>query len=138
MDKFEQEQPGAPRNHSPEETGSQLSLWPAVPTQPAAFSPPVPEREPPWSLADVGAFILFVVFSFFLSGLLAVAVFLALRQHFSWRITLEEAFAHAPFVVLLQTGWEILWLFFIYFIITVKYRRRFWEAIRWLREPRPG
>ncbi|MBI4459578.1 MAG: CPBP family intramembrane metalloprotease, partial [Acidobacteria bacterium] len=31
-----------------------------------------------------------------------------------------------------------LWLFFIYFIITVKYRRRFWEAIRWLREPRPG
>ena len=142
MDKLEQEQLGVPDDNPPQETGSQLSLWPPESAPPQPISPipsqPAPDLDPPWSLADVGAFVLFAVVSFFLANVVAVAVFLALRQQFSWGITLAEAFTRTPFVVLMQTGWEMLWLFFIYYVVTVKYRRSFWEAIKWLRGPHPA
>ncbi|MBI4460010.1 MAG: CPBP family intramembrane metalloprotease [Acidobacteria bacterium] len=141
MDKLEQDRTGAPDNTPTEGTGSQLSLWSSGP---ADSEPPAqPSGQPaldaaaPWSLADVGAFILFAVISFFLANLAAILVFLALQRQFAWELTLEEALTRTPFVVLMQTGWEMLWLLFIYLIITVKYRRRFWEAIKWLRGPHP-
>ncbi|MBI3895386.1 MAG: CPBP family intramembrane metalloprotease [Acidobacteria bacterium] len=142
MDKLEQEQPGLPDSHSPEQSGSQLSLWPAESAPPESLSPapsqPTPDPDTPWSLGDIGAFVLFAVLSFILVNVVAVVIFLALRHQFSWGITLQQAFTRTPFVLLLQAGWEMLWLFFIYFVITIKYRRGFWEAIKWLRRPRPG
>ena len=92
---------------------------------------------PPWSLSDLGVFVLFVALvSLPVAYLAVIGVFLGLRGTFGWEMTVEQAFTHAPMVVSLQTGWEVLWLGFIYFTITVKYRRRFWEAIKWTRAAR--
>ena len=51
---------------------------------------------------------------------------------------MEEVFTEAPFVVSIQAGWEFLWFLFIYFTITLKYRRRFWQALRWKPGPQRG
>lgn len=134
------------------EPGSQLSLWPAgaeaeitpareegpdqqvlrppqtagsqadgtIEHQREAAAEPV---EPAWTLTDLGAFALFVFVT-------AIA-FLFLQQAFGWKVAGSEAYTQAPSIVAVQVGLEILWLGFIYFTITVKYQRRFWEAMRW-------
>jgi len=48
-----------------------------------------------------------------------------------WNIRVEEILAQTPFLVLMQTLWEVLWLLFIYHTVATKYRRPFWEAIPW-------
>jgi len=88
--------------------------------------------EPAWTLTDLGAFVLFVFVVSLPAAFLGTAgVFLLLRKAFGWDLTVTEAYTRAPLIVAMQTGWEVLWLVFIYFTITVKYRRKFWEALRW-------
>jgi membrane protease YdiL (CAAX protease family) len=95
-------------------------------------SEPAAEAEPAWTLTDLGAFALFVFVVSLPAAFLGTAgVFLLLRRAFGWDLTVTEAYTRAPMIVAMQTGWEALWLVFIYFTITVKYRRRFWEAVRW-------
>ena len=119
------------------EGASQLSLWGEEPGGLAPVSPPEP-LDPPWTLADLGFFVLFAaVIAFPLANLAVVGVFLALRYSLGWELTVEQAFTRTPFVVSMQTGWEGLWLVFIYLTITFKYRRQFWQAIKWTRGPHP-
>jgi len=160
MDEQQGESPLSPnratQNHeiSPEseenESNTQLSLWPPEPQTPvpepilspgdSALPPPSPppSPEPPWSLADLFAFVLFAVFSFLLANVLAVAVFSELRHRFFENISLEEALTATPSVVTMQTVWEILWLAFIYVTVSKKYQRRFWQALKWVRDPHPA
>lgn len=151
MSEFEQGTPKPPGSMNPTEApdgaepGSQLPLWPPKAGEaPSAELHPdiasfiaetaVEPAYPAWSLADLGMFVLFVgVVSLPVAYLAVVGVFLGLRGIFGWEMTVAEAFMHAPMVVSLQTGWEVLWLGFLYFTIAVKYRQRFWEAIRWTR-----
>ena len=133
-----------------DDTGSQLSLWPAEAgdgvapalggtqgAEAAVSTEPVVSGEPAeqvWTLTDLGAFVLFVVFVSLPVAFLGTAgVFLGLRAAFGWEMTVTEAFTRAPAIVGMQTSWEALWLGFIWFTVTVKYRRRFWEAVRWTR-----
>ena len=89
-------------------------------------------QEPAWTLTDLGAFVLFVfVVSLPAAFLGAAGLFVALREVFGWEMTVTEAYTRAPMIVTMQTGWELLWLLFIYFTIAVKYDGRFWEAMRW-------
>src|ERR1039458_8695025 len=122
-------------------SGPQLSLWPAetlAPPPPPSDSLPVPppDREPPWTLGDLFAFILFAAFSFIFANLLAVVIFSALQRQFSWQVDMAHAFTATPWIVSMQTGWEILWLLFIYITVSKKYQRRFWQAIKWAPAPR--
>ena len=123
-----------------DDTGSQLPLWPArageegssadagAPSELAAAEP----VEPAWTLTDLGAFALFVFVVSLPAAFLGTAgVFLLLRKAFGWDLTVMEAYTRAPLIVAMQTGWEVLWIGFIYFTITVKYRRQFWDALRW-------
>jgi membrane protease YdiL (CAAX protease family) len=112
---------------SPTASASQPYLTPPI-------APP-PSKDPPWSIEDLVAFILFAFLSFIFANVMAVGLFSVLRRRFDWHLSLEQAFAQARWVVSMQTGWEILWLFFIYFTVNVKYRRRFWEALKWVRAP---
>ena len=96
---------------------------------------PAPSKDPPWSIEDLVAFILFAFLSFIFANVMAVGIFSLLRRYFGWHLSVEQAFTRAPWVVSMQTGWEILWLFFIYFTVNVKYRQRFWEALKWVRAP---
>lgn len=119
------------------EGASQLSLWPAEPGAPPAVSPPEPP-DPPWTLADLGFFVVFAaVIALPVANLIVIGFFLGLRRALDWELTVEQAFTRTPFVVSMQTGWEVLWLVFIYLTITLKYRRQFWQAIKWTRGPHP-
>lgn len=127
---------GTERTERTEER-SQLSLWPEEPGAVTPVSPPEP-TDPPWTLADLGFFVIFAGFvALPLANLVVITVFLALRRSLDWELTVEQAFTRTPFVVSMQTGWEVLWLVFIYLTITLKYRRQFWQAIRWTRGPHP-
>ncbi|MGH9783753.1 MAG: lysostaphin resistance A-like protein [Terriglobia bacterium] len=138
MSEFEQGTPKPPERTEPSEDaepGAQLPLWPpdSGPAPALAAESPA-DSDPAWSLTDLGKFVLFVLLvSLPIAYAAVIGVFLGLRGLFGWEMTVAEAFTHAPMVVALQTGWEVLWLVFLYFTITVKYRQRFWEAIRWTR-----
>ena len=142
MDDLRREPPGAPNDKQADQTDSQLPLWPPEPSPPSPDSGPSPgagsTADPPWALADLGAFIAFAVFSFLLVNLVAASLFSFLRSRFGWEMTMEEVFTEAPFVVSIQAGWEFLWFLFIYFTITIKYRRQFWQALRWVQGPQRG
>ena len=135
MDDPRRKPPGAPNDKQADQADSQLPLWPPEPSSPSPDSGPSPAAgstaDPPWALADLGAFIAFAVFSFLFVNLIAAALFSFLRSRLGWEMTIEEVFTEAPFVVSIQAGWEFLWFLFIYFTITMKYRRRFWQALRW-------
>ncbi len=150
---MDEQRPESPENaNAPDPlTERQLSLWPAAPLSSASdsealatdtrneehgdLSPIRPAPDPPWTLVDLAAFILFAFFSFVFANVVGIAVFSALRRRFSWRLSLDQALAQTPWVVLLQTGWELLWLGFIYLTISKKYQRRFWEALKWVKAP---
>jgi len=115
------------------ELGSQLSLWPAgggengAPADSAGAPlevvvPPKP-ADPAWTLTDLGAFVVWVF--------LTLVAIVFLRQAFGGQSLEPEAYTQAPLLVAMQVGLEALWLGFIYFTITVKYQRPFWDALRW-------
>ena len=145
MDERRQEPPSTEHAEPNTETASQLPLWP--PEEP--FPVPVPHPsdrlartlDPPWALADLGAFVLFAALSFFAANMIAGFVLSVLRAEFFRAMTMEEmgtAVNTHPFVVVfVQAGWELLWLVFIYRTITRKYRRPFWVAIKWEPGPHP-
>jgi membrane protease YdiL (CAAX protease family) len=120
------------------EPGAQMSLWTgssAAEASPAgdAAQPEAQIPYPEWTLTDLGAFVLFAAFAFPGAFFATAIIFLGLRQVFGWELSVEEAFMRAPVAVMMQTTWELLWLAFIYFTVTIKYRREFWDALRWTR-----
>jgi len=137
------DQPSGVPGESPQgKTGVQLPLWPQEYAAPDATSEadalagePVPGETTgqavPWSLRDLGAFVLFAVLSFLLANVAALTVFIWLRDTLLWETTVEEVFHKTSFVVSMQIVWEVLWFLFIYFTVTRKYRQTFLLAIRW-------
>jgi len=124
------------REREAAEAGAQMSLWPANgETTPAgeAAQDDAQAAGPAWTLADLGAFVLFAAFALPAAFFATAIIFVGLRQVFGWELSVEEAFMRAPAAVMMQTTWEGLWLAFIYFTVTVKYRREFWEALHWTR-----
>ena len=139
MDELRQKPHGIEDDQPKADAGSQLSLWPAESYSDVVAEPPPPATratDPPWSMTDLGAFLVFAALSFLLANFVAAAAFWGLREIFFPTASMEEVFRQTPFVVSMQTGWEILWFLFIYLTATRKYRRRFWEAIRWVRNSR--
>ncbi len=145
------DEPRRPPSSSPDEvetaeTEVQLPLWPDEPpladsgARPAGEveMPPAVGPDPPWSLADLGVFVVFAFLSFLFANLLAASLFFLIREQVDQRFPLEEVFTQTPFVVSMQAGWEILWFVFIYLLVTRKYRRQFWQALKWVRGPWPG
>jgi membrane protease YdiL (CAAX protease family) len=96
----------------------------AAPEQP---SPDAAIHEPPWGFIDLGAFVLFAAVTLFLAMELAVGAYSAL---FGRPTRLETSF-----VVFMQLLWEVFWFGFIYITVTAKYRRPFWDAVRWKAPP---
>ena len=121
MDEPQQEPPLPETTEPSAETASQLSLWPAEESAPTLESPtvelPAPQ-DPPWALADLGIFVVYVVLSFFVASTLAGIVFAILRWQASRGMTTpplaEPADFLTPVVVFMQVIWELLWLAFIH------------------------
>ena len=143
------------------EREAQLPLWPAEwsapvsePTEsltdskpaqppmawepaPQPVKPPAAQIDPPWKLSDLGLFIVFAMLTFLFANAVAAGVFLLLRRSLGWNLRIDQMMTLTPFLVLMQVVWESLWFMFIYHTVTVKYRRPFWQGIRWLPTP-PG
>ena len=102
---------------------------------PRAAQTPLAQNDPPWKLADLGMFIVFAMVTFLFANAVATGVFLLLRGSFGWDLRLDQVLTQTPFLVFMQVLWESLWFLFIYQTVVIKYRRRFWQAIRWLPTP---
>jgi membrane protease YdiL (CAAX protease family) len=115
----------------------QQSLWPlegpGLPAAPVAVPEPPPAPDPPWSLKDLGIFLAFTVFTFLFINLAAAIGIMLLGRGFGWEGSLRDAFMQTPYIISMHVLWESLMLLFIYYTVTGKYGRRFWEAIRWER-----
>ena len=61
-----------------------------------------------------------------------------MKRWFGWHALPEQVLTQTPWIITLQMVWELLWLLFIYFTVSKKYHRRFWEALKWVPTPRPG
>lgn len=105
------------------------------PAQSSAAQTPLAQNDPPWKLADLGMFIVFAIVTFLFANVVATGVFLLLRRSFGWDLRLEQVLTQTPFLVFMQVLWESLWFLFIYQTVVMKYRRPFWQAIRWLPTP---
>jgi len=102
---------------------------------PRAAQMPLAQNDPPWKLADLGMFIVFAMVTFLFANAVATGVFLLVRGSFGWNLRVEQVLTQTPFLVFMQVLWESLWFLFIYQTVVIKYRRPFWQAIRWLPTP---
>ena len=144
--------------HSPDQP-AQLALWPAEPaaasanpeaaaplamaapdssspdtSSPDSFAPQqaVPHQiDPPWTLLDVVGFVAFAAIAFVAAQFAAVFVYSLLRPHFFPNVPMEQVMKRTPWLLALQLVWELACMAFIYFMITKKYQRDFWEAVKW-------
>ena len=113
----------------------QQSLWPleGTPFPPEVVPVPSSLPDPPWSLKDLGIFLAFTVFTFLFINFAAAIGILFLGPRFGWDSSLRDAFMQTPYIISMHVLWEGLMLLFIYYTVTAKYGRRFWEGIRWVR-----
>ncbi|MBI2818183.1 MAG: CPBP family intramembrane metalloprotease [Acidobacteria bacterium] len=109
----------------------------AEPTASNAGWKPAPEKDPPWSLEDLFIFIGFAFLSFLFASFVGVVLVSVLRQSFGVPMG-EQALASTPWVVAMQSVWELLWLGFIYLTIRKKYHRDFWQALKWVWPRQPA
>src|SRR5882724_6374573 len=98
MDELRSDSPERPGESPASEPNSQLSLWPlpetVLPPDLSAGAPvsgPVVELDPPWSLRDLVAFILFAAFTFISANLLSILIFSLLHDRFFPNMTVMQA-----------------------------------------------
>jgi membrane protease YdiL (CAAX protease family) len=89
--------------------------------------------DPPWSLRDLILFVLFAGVSTLVLLMAAAVGFSLLRDIFGWTQPTQQALGQVPVLLSIQLVMEGLCVLFIYFTVTEKYGRRFWEAIHWVR-----
>ncbi|MBI3934478.1 MAG: CPBP family intramembrane metalloprotease [Acidobacteria bacterium] len=105
---------------------------PPISSEPAEPSAALPAAVP-WTLADLARFVLFAGAATILLMTIVATGYALLRQAFGWTARPEAALGQVPVMLSIQVAAEGLCVLFIYFTITRKYRRDFWEAIRWVR-----
>ncbi|HWP84628.1 MAG TPA: CPBP family intramembrane glutamic endopeptidase [Terriglobia bacterium] len=114
---------------SGEATAEDSRPGPVAGTAPESLAAPA---EPPWKFSDLGLFLLFAVMALLVANSVATGLYLVLAGRLGGNVRLDAVQSQAPYLVLMQVIWESLWFLFIYYTITAKYRRGFWEAIRWV------
>jgi membrane protease YdiL (CAAX protease family) len=101
---------------------------------PPATPPGVPESRPSerrWSLRDLLLFLAWAGLALLASNILVVLVYAALQPLLGWNLP-PRALRDNPFYLLtLQTAFHGLVLAYIYFLVVVSYRQRFWAGLKW-------
>ncbi len=86
---------------------------------------------PLWGLRDLALFLAFVPAALFVSNVVVVTGYLALRPFLGWRLPLQ-ALEQNPFLLLtVQSVFHGLLFAYIYFLIAAYHRRPFWAALNW-------
>ena len=90
-----------------------------------------PPAQSPWGARDLGFFVAFFLFAAIVFPALALAVYAALRPFMGWRARAEELTTNPFFLVSIQSVSYALLLGYIYLLVVVKYRLRFWIGLNW-------
>lgn len=93
---------------------------------------PSPRREPAlWNLRDLALFVAFAVVWLFLSQVLSLAAYAALRPVMGWRTPPQAIGDNAYFALVTQAIFYGPLLLYIVLLIVVHYRQPFWAGIHW-------
>ena len=84
-----------------------------------------------WGARDLGFFVAFFLFAAIVFPALALAVYAALRPFMGWRARAEDLTTNPFFLVSIQSVSYALLLGYIYLLVVVKYRLRFWAGLKW-------
>lgn len=114
------------------------------PEDPVLNPPPVidvtGERHPAgrWTLLDLLFFVIFSVFTFVFTGILALAAYSALRPVFGWSLPPRILAQNTFFLLGVQLTAYILIFGYIYALVVYHYGLAFWEGMHWGRLGRGG
>lgn len=91
----------------------------------------VPHPPEPWTLLDLLFFIVFAVFTFAFTGILALAAYSALKPVMGWTLPTRALGQNTFFLLGVQFVAYILIFGYVYVLVVYHYRFRFWEGIKW-------
>lgn len=85
----------------------------------------------PWSLADLGYFIVFVAAWLLTSNILTLSGYAALKPLLGWRTPIPALQTNAFFALAAQTVFYGPVFAYIYYLVAIKYRLSFWTGLKW-------
>ena len=108
----------------PGETGVQVS--------PAPPPPGLSRREPAlWTVRDLLLFVAFAIAWLFVSQLISITAYAALRPIMGWRTSPQALEDNAYFALATQIIFYGPLLLYIVLLVVAHYRQPFWDGIRW-------
>jgi membrane protease YdiL (CAAX protease family) len=84
-----------------------------------------------WSARDLLLFVVSAALALVTANLLALTAYAWLQPVMGWKAPSEGLRENPFFLLTLQTLFYILVLGYVYLLIVVNYRQRFWAALRW-------
>ncbi|MGH9355951.1 MAG: lysostaphin resistance A-like protein [Terriglobia bacterium] len=101
---------------------------------PAAFdqpAPPLPHHPEPWSFRDLIFFFAFALLALLVANFATLAIYAALGPLVGWTVPPRLINQNAFFLLAAQLLFYVILLGYIYFLVVVHYRLRFWEGLKW-------
>lgn len=102
------------------------------PTLPEGFSVQPTVRRDMWTYWDLGGFALFALISLILVSVGSLALNAALANFFGIRIPITEPPYDLYWALGVQTLWSLLVFVFVYYVVAIKHRLPFGEALGFL------
>lgn len=118
----------------PELTASNSVSQGPIPPKTALDHPPQ-ARTDFWTFRDLFLFLAFAFPAFFVSYLLVLSGFLALKPLVGWHTPLSTLGDSPFFLLALQTVFYGFVLGYVYLLVVVSYRQPFWQALKWKNPP---
>src|SRR5580658_5600470 len=103
---------------------------PEVPPLLAESTPPLEPRQI-WTLRDFLLFVAFVPFAFFVSDVLILVGYSALKPFMGWHATTEAAQSKTLFLLAMQSVFYTLLLGFLVVLSKAQHGQPFWKALGW-------
>ncbi|MGH9342438.1 MAG: lysostaphin resistance A-like protein [Terriglobia bacterium] len=98
---------------------------------PEAGRAAIPHSPEPWTLLDLLFFVVFAVFTFAFTGIIALTAYNALNPVMGWTLQPRVLGQNTFFLLGVQLAAYILIFGYIYFLVVYHYRFRFWKGIKW-------
>ncbi len=89
------------------------------------------ERQNLWTVRDLFLFIVFAVAALVAANFLALGGYALLRPLTGWKEASQRLYDNTFFLVAMQTIFHGLVFGYIYLLVAINYRQRFWEDLRW-------
>ena len=98
----------------------------------APFPATHPESQPiPWSLRDLGLFLLFAPLALVFANLAVLASYYVLRSLLTWGNPVGSLQHNTFFLLAFQLVFQGLLLGFVYALVVIHHRRPFWSGLNW-------